>query len=383
MAPRSSWALVLLLLASCSSSSPPAGGSDAGPENDASSNRDSGAAPDVAIETSVPPDVGTDAAPDVASDVANDVARDVGADSPIVFTDGGAPLFLSQTGLYSDISGEVLAPGVESYEPQFPLWSDSASKRRWLWLPPGTQIDTSSMDFWSYPIGTKVWKEFTRDGTRVETRLLEKRGDDDWLKIAYLWNATQTDAMAVPSGMPNALGTEHDVPSQSDCDDCHESMDDRLLSVTAIQLDHSLGGLTVQSLVSDGRLSDPPSSPFVVPGDATAKAALGYLHSNCGSCHNERSPLAFRINMDLWLDTASLSDVTTTSTYSTTVGVVLQSSGGVPGTTMRIVAGMPDASAVHVVMSSRGGTAFQMPPLATEVVDDTGLAAVRAWILGL
>ena len=43
--------------------------------------------------------------------------------------------------------------------------------------------------------------------------------------------------------------------------------------------------------------------------------------------------------------------------------------------------GQPDASAVRVRMNSRG--AIRMPPLASEIVDPTGLAIVDAWIVQL
>src|SRR5262245_30688341 len=85
-----------------------------------------------------------------------------------------APEHLSETGLFADVARESLAPDIIAYAPRFQLWSDGADKRRWLWLPPGARIDTSDMDSWVFPVGTKFWKEFTRDGVRVETRLLEK-----------------------------------------------------------------------------------------------------------------------------------------------------------------------------------------------------------------
>ena len=76
------------------------------------------------------------------------------------------PARLTETGLYADLRADALAPGVLPYRPQFELWSDGASKRRWISLPPGTRIDTSDMDSWQFPEGTKLWKEFSRDNVR-------------------------------------------------------------------------------------------------------------------------------------------------------------------------------------------------------------------------
>src|SRR5215468_4178494 len=119
---------------------------------------------------------------------------------------GGLPRLLSQTGLA--VSGQQ-PPTIHRYTPRYQLWSDGAEKRRWLFLPEGAQIDTSVPDDWRFPRGTKLWKEFTRDGVRVETRILYKHGDgrDDWSIAAYLWRNDQTDAELLPTGLQNALGT--------------------------------------------------------------------------------------------------------------------------------------------------------------------------------
>jgi hypothetical protein len=295
---------------------------------------------------------------------------------------GGAHELLSQTGLFADIATETLASGVTPYEPAFALWSDGASKRRWLYLPPGSQIDSSDMDFWSYPVGTKVWKEFSRDGIRVETRLLEKiAAPDQWLMMAYHWNAAQTDAQAAPDGVANASGTEHDIPDQSACATCHDKMKDKLLSVSAIQLSHQNPGVSLSTLIADGKLSQPPAGDFTLPGDATARAALGALHANCGGCHNPGSFVFSQVDMDLWLSTAALGSVAETGTYKTTVNRPLTASNPT-ASSARIVPGNPGASDVHLRMSERG-TLTQMPPLASELVDASGLASVDAWISSL
>src|SRR5262245_24836077 len=99
------------------------------------------------------------------------------------------PQRLSETGLYADIASETLAADVVPFEPRFHLWSDGAEKRRWLSFPAGSVVDASDSADWRFPAGTKAWKEFTRDGVRVETRLIQKVGDadDDWAAVAYVW----------------------------------------------------------------------------------------------------------------------------------------------------------------------------------------------------
>src|SRR5262245_21735632 len=77
--------------------------------------------------------------------------------------DPNNPATLADTGRCLDAGCCQIASNVHAYTPHYQLWSDSATKRRWIYLPPGTQIDTSDMDFWKFPVGTKLWKEFTRD----------------------------------------------------------------------------------------------------------------------------------------------------------------------------------------------------------------------------
>jgi hypothetical protein len=299
--------------------------------------------------------------------------------------DGGPPTayphLLSQTGLFSDMKRETLGAGVRYYEPKYVLWSDGATKRRWLSLPDGAPIDTSDMDFWTYPIGTTAWKEFTRGSVRVETRMLRKDGPNptDWTMIAYQWKDDQSDAVAVPLGKVNASGTPHDIPSQANCRFCHGNMKDVLLGVTAIQLSHSDAqkGLRIDDLVAEGRLSTPPAAPIQIPGGPVAEPALGYLHANCGICHNSQSGIARAIPLRLWESTARLDTVEHTLGYETTVG----RPNGFYSDLHVIEPGLPDESELVLRISQRGTA--QMPPIATKIIDPTGIATIRTWVASL
>ena len=78
---------------------------------------------------------------------------------------------MSETGLYAAGRPGRDRSGEPPFSPQYPLWSDGAAKARWIYLPPGTAIDTSDPDDWTFPVGTRFWKEFTFNGRKVETRL--------------------------------------------------------------------------------------------------------------------------------------------------------------------------------------------------------------------
>lgn len=296
------------------------------------------------------------------------------------------PTLLSETGLYAaDMT--TLAEGVLPFEPEYVLWSDTAAKQRWVKLPAGSQIDTSEMDYWVYPVGTKLFKEFVRDGVRVETRLLQKIDDGEWFLRAFQWNEEQTDAEARPDGVFDASGTEHDIPSENQCINCHDKMPDIALGFSAVQLSHSGEGVTLQQLIDEDRLSDPPAGPFTIPGTDTERAALGYLHANCGNCHQPRSFVANMVDMYLWLPTGDLADVTNTPTVLTTVDrdsaqPYFETGNGAGGDTSfntRIVAGDPESSIVYLRMVTRE-TGQAMPPVGSEIVDDDGASAVQQWI---
>lgn len=312
--------------------------------------------------------------------------------------------FLSQTGLYADIATETLAERVVEFAPRFTLWTDGATKRRWLHIPEGSQIDTSDIDEWKFPVGTKVWKEFSRDGVRVETRLIEKlpperasEGFEGWLSIAYIWNEGGTDAEAAPMGQLNARGTEHDVPDQEACGRCHDMRVDKPLGVSAVQLNHSGEGATLESLLEAGWLSDPPAVPLTVPGDEVQQAVLGYLHANCGHCHRERAPANNRVqSLRLWLESEALGSVEETEAYRALVNQYSESGQGSLHT-YRVVGGDPDNSEVMRRITVRQGSAeldgampegidpddVPMPPLGTELPDEMAIEMVRNWIASL
>jgi hypothetical protein len=300
-------------------------------------------------------------------------------DPPSPAVQASLPERLSETGLYADIATDAVAGGVEPFAPQFELWSDGATKRRWMQLPAGAQIDTSAMDAWNFPVGTKLWKEFSRDGVRVETRLLYRTGPqpDEWAAVAYLWQPELGDAVIAPEGMVDAGGTEHDVPSASQCTGCHGGRTSRVLGVSAVQLayDAAASGIDLDLLAARGSLTVVPSARPVIPGDDTARNALGYIHANCGHCHNQDRPPRTGARcfdpenrLDFWLRVDELGDVASTPTYRSAIDDVIE-----PGD--------PDGSALIKRVSRRGDPHFVgMPPLGTERVDDAAVALLRRWI---
>lgn len=338
---------------------------------------------------------------------------------------GGAanlmPTLLSETGLYTDMVNQTLAPGVYEFEPTYALWSDGAAKKRWVYMPPGGKIMTDSigaargMEYWQYPAGFKLWKEFRRDDKLVETRLLMKRADGvaDWYMVAFKWNDAHTEATAVPNGEMNALGTMHDIPAEKACKDCHGAMYDNALGFTALQLSHDAPAdkpmsMTLAKAVELGWFNvAPPAAGYKLPGTDTEKNALGYLHANCGMCHNPLGTVyTAKASLDLWTRLDQIQTVAQTRAYLSMVCDQWPGAGGKSspliscdaghatgapmelkdiGDLKRVVPKDPAQGGVMDLMSHRIalGDGGQMPPIGTEIPDTTGLKAISDWINSL
>ncbi|MGH7285827.1 MAG: hypothetical protein ACRELY_30275 [Polyangiaceae bacterium] len=307
------------------------------------------------------------------------------------------PTDLRCTGLYSDWASKTVDPNNISYAPGVILWADGADKGRWLYLPPGTKIDTSDMDQWSFPVGTKVWKEFSFSGKKIETRYFEKTGVatidggvGQWIWGTYQWSDDQSTALEVKNGVDDAGPNDYYIPSHGDCNSCHNGgKRDRLLGVEAIGLGIAgATGETLAQLQTENRFTtNPPSTTVNIPDDTKGSvAALGYLHMNCGvTCHND-NPNALCVGSGLFMRLSATAvfanqAVNATPTYTTAVGVPpsIFATEFPDGGWERIKSGHPEQSEIPT-LDSRRGTGDQMPPLATHIPDEAGIGLVNTWI---
>jgi len=320
--------------------------------------------------------------------------------TPVAMARSGAaplPTRLSETGLYVAGSTTVIAPENAAFVPQYPLWSDGASKRRWIALPPGTQIDASSRDAWVFPIGTRFWKEFSF-GERTETRYIERLADGSYRYATYVWDAQLGDALLAPeAGIRGARelasGVQHDIPSGSDCRSCHEGRRSPVLGFNALQLSPDRdplaphreelppGALDLPELVRRELIVNLPAEllehpPRIDAPSATARAAAGYLFGNCANCHNAEGPLAV-----VGLDFDQAVGAEGGHTRLATSVALRRSRFRLPGETasFRAVPAQPEHSSLWFRMQARDPQ-NQMPPLGTKQVDAAGLQLIAQWI---
>jgi hypothetical protein len=330
------------------------------------------------VGMSMSPDAGSADAP--TSDAAAD-APSADAAMPDAQPDA-EPMLLSQAGLYSDIASKTIAPGFVEYQPSYTLWADGAIKRRWMKLPPGGRIDTSDMDHWVFPVGTVFFKEFSLGGVLLETRIIEI-GNGGQMG-AFVWLPDQSDAVFTPDGAMNINGTPHDAPTAAQCPRCHIGEPGHILGFSAMQLSRATGTPpTLGSLATSGLLTNPPPAGtlYPPPGTGATQDALGYFHANCGHCHNPNGS-AFANGVHMVLRTyVGETTPQATQIYATTINQLLEVFTN-PSYTYRVVPGNAAMSEIPFRMSQRGN-GNQMPPIATEMVDPTGVATITNWINSL
>ena len=295
-------------------------------------------------------------------------------------------------------------------------------------------IDARSLDRWDFPAGTRFWKEFRFGGRKVETRFLRRNGDGSWTFASYAWNEAQTDAILAPAdGLPNvaeiAPGKFHSIPAVTDCRACHDAdgpepgvgsavpgsssgapsvvsgfSRTQILGFSALQLstDRDPGAPHAEPLADDmmtlRTLADEhvlePARPELVAAppripapDARTRSVLGYLSTNCGSCHNQDSSIA---NLGLLLKASVAPSHLRTGAsvgagFSRLVGQQT-SKWQIPNVpeaaSQYVTPGTPELSAILVRMKSRRPST-QMPPLGTVLHDKEAIALVTEWIESL
>ncbi|MEW6319515.1 MAG: hypothetical protein AB1635_00340 [Acidobacteriota bacterium] len=321
-----------------------------------------------------------------------------GASGPNADARSNAPPRLVETGLYLPDRPGTVDPRNRPFVPQYPLWSDGAAKSRWVYLPPGASVDGRDEGAWEFPAGTKFWKEFRFEGRKVETRLLWKAAAEQWVMASYVWNEAQNEATLAPAAGVRGVaavapGRRHNIPGVNDCAACHGARRTEVLGFTALQLSPDRdpralhaeapvpGMLTLDELVSRRMLAGSRADlaaapPRIESRNPETRAALGYLATNCGSCHNGRGEITADFPSLRWTDVRRDPDEVARRLLN------YPTSWQVPGTQGRSVLIRPgdaQASALHARMRSRQPSS-QMPPLGTVLRDDAALAAIARWI---
>ncbi|MBL7556590.1 MAG: hypothetical protein JNM24_12290 [Bdellovibrionaceae bacterium] len=193
------------------------------------------------------------------------------------------------------------------YSPQYPLYSDGASKRRWVYVPEGTAIDNSDPDSWVFPKGTILFKEFSVGGKKIETRVFEKitnqSGFSAWRASVYVWLANQLDAdllkvdnfysqtdIEMLPYQANVVGSQYRMVTMTQCQTCHATVKDVSQGFSYLQLSDASKSINVFKLDKLGYFSNSINRLDSIPGTEMERAAIGYIQSNCATCHSGVGP---------------------------------------------------------------------------------------------
>ena len=300
---------------------------------------------------------------------------------------------LAETHLFADPGARVPNRGLTPYALNTPLFSDYATKHRFVFMPPGTQARYTAVGVLEFPVGTVLVKTFAYPAGRterfVETRLLVRKASG-WVPNTYVWNEAQTEAVLKRAGarVPVVFAgraIDYAVPNVNQCKQCHLSGSEVTpIGPKARNLNGSFayGDGAENQLAHWSRLgllagtpASPPSEPRWDDTSAPlASRARAYLDANCAHCHS-RSGLAS--NSGLYLNFEE------TDQSALGVGKRPVAAGrGAGGLDFAIAPGRPDESiVVHRMASTEPGV--MMPQFGRTVVHDEGLALVRAWIAAM
>jgi uncharacterized repeat protein (TIGR03806 family) len=325
------------------------------------------------------------------------------------------PRKLSETGVFASTRDHTPAAGLIPYSVNSELWSDGATKERFIGLPGNSKIEFETVTYpqpapgsvpgWRFPDGTVLVKTFSLETSpgkkrRLETRLLvaervggtEEYGDQVWNGYTYIWNDDQTDAhLADIKGVDREFVIEGanekrtqrwHFPSRTECTMCHTVTAKYALGVNTAQMnrDHDYGGVIANQLrtlehlgIFDRKLPKPVEQldKLANPRDGKAdldKRARSYLQANCSHCHRKwgGGNAEFQLLYTLPLNETG------------TIGVKPGQGSFDLKNPRLLVPGDPDRSMIYHRMTRLG--LGRMPHIASNVVDDKAVSLIRDWI---
>ena len=319
-----------------------------------------------------------------------------------------APQQLSAYGLFEGAPREHRpAPGVVPYDLRSALFSDYATKLRFVKLPEGQAARYSAEGAFEFPVGTIIAKTFAYpDDLRrpdaeldlLETRILLHQ-QSGWIGLPYVWNEEETEAtLKVAGTMLHASWTdaagervEHDylVPNANHCKGCHRVSEEttqpigpkaRYLNRDFAYAHGSENQLAYWSRAGILAGAPSPDDARRVPvWDDPATGSLDdrartYLEINCAHCHNPGGP-ARTNGLDL---TWGPHRPVKLGVYKYPVAAGRGSGDRLYG----IVPGEPDASILMFRMTSLD-PGVMMPELGRRMVHEEGVELLREWIAAM
>ncbi len=315
------------------------------------------------------------------------------------------PRRLRETFLFTDVPTLTPAANLVPYDVRSPLWSDGASKRRWIRVPAGQKVRVDARGGLELPTGTVFVKQFDLpDGFTVagRTRHLETRvlvvGSDTTYGYTFRWNSAGTDALLVTDAADETLvdsvsGERRNwqYPSFGQCWGCHRNgWSDlanterneryRILGFTAQQLDQR-EVLATKGVFGAADIAKMPAQ-LAKPSDTSRPLedrAYAYLASNCSPCHHENA--SYTGGGETWLASSGAGDLAARHLDQGAKNYPMTLRLGIPGG--KLVAAGDPAHSILLARIRSNDVDLRMPPIARNVVDPAGAALIEQWISSL
>jgi uncharacterized repeat protein (TIGR03806 family) len=279
------------------------------------------------------------------------------------------------------------AENVIPYKVNAPLFSDYASKARFIYLPEGEHMGFQEKEVFDFPDSTVIIKNFfyTAEQTGSKQRILETRLllkiKGEWSALPYIWNNDQTEAYLDVTGGSRMVtlkdhGTfEYVIPNFKQCKNCHD-YNGKFTPIGPYgrQLNN---GEQLEKWAEIGLLSGLPDSyekqniDYHNTSYTINERARSYLDGNCSYCHRPRGSAK---NSGLDLSVYSPTDFSL-GIYKAPVAA----GNGSGGLKYDIVPGKPEESILHYRMKSVD-PAVMMPELGRSLVHEEGVALIAEWI---
>lgn len=305
-----------------------------------------------------------------------------------------------------DIKEQIPELNVLPYEPASSLFTDYASKKRFIWMPKGVKAnyvaDNKILDF---PVGTVLIKTFYYTTIQpgnvtklIETRLMIRK-NDGWKFYEYLWNDAQTDALLVSGEdflngssktitftKPNneIITTDYRIPSDGECFACHKINETGTpIGLKPQNLNHDItfsdgNKNQLQKFVDQGYLTSFPSNIVsTVDYKDTSKPLdlrlRSYLDANCAHCHQDEARCYYRpIRLPF-----------SKTEIDANIGICVFGDEEISPTLQKIITpGNPTKSIMHYRISTNDESE-RMPLLGRTIVHDEGVALLEQYINSL
>jgi putative heme-binding domain-containing protein len=301
--------------------------------------------------------------------------------NPAVGKPSQFPRKLSETGLFTDTAAQTPAAGVLPFEIAEPMWQDGAKATRFVALPEGKSIKTTTSgnpDKPNYKVEWPAESVLARTITlekKIETQVLHFDGET-WNGYSYRWNDAGTDAQLVgPDGEEFTIDKQPwRIHGRAECARCHTNWGGFTLGFQPDQL-VNIGGKKASEAAGlfDGpffeRLKNRLVSSHDDKADLEAKAR-SWLHANCAHCHRRHGGGSVQLMVNADLPTAET--------------IMLDEKpvrGDLALADARVISpGHPEQS-VLLARIARSGNGH-MPMIGAREVDPHGFRVLWDWILG-